>query len=339
MRQKNVRRNVTYTILPVASLQGKTLYRLCVTACFLANLLTERVDAFHLSNRGRTSPSRSIVNRNEQLIVGFPTFAADSDVNELYAPESTKASSIPTSSDVIVIGAGLGGLCAAAILTKVYKKKVTVFESHYIAGGCAHAFNRKPGKSSNVKGFTDTVFTFDSGPTIVLGCSKPPYNPLRQVLNAVGKSEAVEWLRYDGWGMIVRENSAADDDHEWQRWKFPLGPQNFQSQILSQYPTDPAAATLEFEELRRVTSPLVSMGTSIPAMAMRADTSQLIPLVLRYPKPLLDIIKGGDGVTDTFARYMNGPDYVVRDPWLRNWLDALAFSLSGLEASRTPAAA
>jgi predicted NAD/FAD-binding protein len=63
--------------------------------------------------------------------------------------------------DVVIVGAGLGGLCAGAILNTLYGKKVAVFESHYLPGGCAHAFDRK---ASN--GMT---FTFDSGPTILLG--------------------------------------------------------------------------------------------------------------------------------------------------------------------------
>lgn len=43
--------------------------------------------------------------------------------------------------DVIVIGSGIGGLCAANLLKHVYKKSVCVFESHYLAGGelaCSH---------------------------------------------------------------------------------------------------------------------------------------------------------------------------------------------------------
>jgi hypothetical protein len=80
--------------------------------------------------------------------------------------------------DVAVVGAGIGGLCAAAVLTQVYGKRVAVCEAHYLAGGCAHAFERR--------GADGTPYLFDSGPTIVLGCSAPPYNPLRQVLTHVG---------------------------------------------------------------------------------------------------------------------------------------------------------
>jgi hypothetical protein len=72
-------------------------------------------------------------------------------------PEGTESEEV----DVAIVGAGIGGLCAGAILNTLYGKKVAVYESHYIPGGCAHAFDRK---ASN--GMT---FTFDSGPTILLG--------------------------------------------------------------------------------------------------------------------------------------------------------------------------
>ena len=70
------------------------------------------------------------------------------------------------SPDVIIVGAGLGGLVAANVLTKVHKKSVLVLESHYLAGGCAHTFP--------IKGYE-----FESGPTILLGCVNEPKNPLQ----------------------------------------------------------------------------------------------------------------------------------------------------------------
>ncbi|MGB5812464.1 MAG: NAD(P)/FAD-dependent oxidoreductase, partial [Polyangiales bacterium] len=46
--------------------------------------------------------------------------------------------------DAIVIGSGIGGLCAAAMLSKLSKKRVLVLERHYTAGGFTHTF-RRPG--------------------------------------------------------------------------------------------------------------------------------------------------------------------------------------------------
>lgn len=45
--------------------------------------------------------------------------------------------------DVIIIGAGLGGLSVAALLAKEEKKKVLVLEQHYLFGGYATSFKRE----------------------------------------------------------------------------------------------------------------------------------------------------------------------------------------------------
>src|SRR5690348_6475716 len=56
---------------------------------------------------------------------------------------SAKHVPLPESVDVAVIGSGLGGLCAAAYLAQ-RGLSVAVFESHYVAGGCATQFERGP---------------------------------------------------------------------------------------------------------------------------------------------------------------------------------------------------
>lgn len=44
--------------------------------------------------------------------------------------------------DVIIIGSGIGGLTAASLLTKIFKKKVIVIERHGKLGGLTHTFKR-----------------------------------------------------------------------------------------------------------------------------------------------------------------------------------------------------
>ena len=259
----------------------------------------------------------------------------DGDYNELYdspsvldADESGTGPSIDRV-DVAIVGAGIGGLCAGAILNTLYGKKVGVYESHYLPGGCAHAFDRV---GRHAQTGEKTVFTFDSGPTIVLGCSQKPFNPLRQVLNAIGRGDEVEWLRNNGWGMV--ENPGKENEI---RWNVELGPSVFEEGPLLRFGGDEALK--EFREWQELTKELVTGAVAIPAMAMRAGPTALIPL-LRYFKELVNLIQlGPDLTTGTFEAYMDGPRYVVKTKWLRDWLDALAFSLSGLPASRTSAAA
>jgi NADPH-dependent 2,4-dienoyl-CoA reductase/sulfur reductase-like enzyme len=70
--------------------------------------------------------------------------------------------------DVVVIGGGLGGLCAGALLAK-YGLRVTVCESHSIPGGAAHSWHRDG-------------YTFESGPSLYSGMTaRPSLNPIGQV--------------------------------------------------------------------------------------------------------------------------------------------------------------
>ncbi len=256
----------------------------------------------------------------------------DVDKNPLYDDVIVKDNELDDEVDIAIIGAGIGGLAAGAILNTLYNKKVGIYESHYLPGGCAHAFERlaKTKTGTSEKKEKPLRFTFDSGPTIVLGCSEKPFNALRQVLNAVNQS--VDWIRYDGWGMI--EHPKPDSDTV--RWKCELGPDAFQQGPLLKFGGQEAVD--EFEALRQKTKDL-TVGVGIPAMAMRPGSSALVPLLKYFPTLVKLLSSGPEKLTGTFEAYMDGPEFTVKNQWLRDWLDALAFSLSGLPASRTSAAA
>ena len=94
--------------------------------------------------------------------------------------------------DLIVIGSGLGGLCAAAIASR-HGLEVQVLEAHSQPGGAAHGFRRGP-------------FHFESGPSLWSGLGRwPSANPLAQVLRAVGESVPV--ARYSEWGLLLPEGN------------------------------------------------------------------------------------------------------------------------------------
>jgi hypothetical protein len=97
--------------------------------------------------------------------------------------------------DVVVVGSGIGGLCASAMCARHGLKTLCV-EAHDVAGGVAHSFQRR---SVGNSGARQRPFVFDSGPSLLSGMSARGTNPLRQVLDAVGVVNEIEWVTYDGW--------------------------------------------------------------------------------------------------------------------------------------------
>jgi prolycopene isomerase len=83
--------------------------------------------------------------------------------------------------DVIVIGSGLSGLTAAALLAKK-RLRTLVVEQHYLPGGCCSIFRRKD-------------FTFDSAVGMVFGFGNRGFNSHRFVFNEIG--EDIDVIRHE----------------------------------------------------------------------------------------------------------------------------------------------
>ena len=122
-----------------------------------------------------------------------------SDATSLYSSSmhgcDSDTSSPPTphkNFDNIVVGGGLGGMTAFMLLTRLYDRSTLLLESHPTSlGGVAHTFdltNKETGKT----------FTFDAGPSLLTGLSRPSYNPLRQAFDMAGL-DMPNMIEYDGW--------------------------------------------------------------------------------------------------------------------------------------------
>ena len=208
--------------------------------------------------------------------------------------------------DVVVIGSGVGGLCCAAMLAK-YGFQVTVCESHSIAGGAAHSFERDG-------------YKFDSGPSLYSGLSySPSNNPLRQVLDAI--EEDVEWINYDVWGCRLPEGD----------FDAYIGADHF-CEVLERLRGKNAVN--QWRKLQAEMKPLAEAVNAMPSVAMRFDLGAAISLGKYLPATLWhlpNILR----LTGSFSNIIDG---IIQDQFVRNWLDLLCFLLSGLPANGTVAA-
>jgi carotene isomerase len=206
--------------------------------------------------------------------------------------------------DVIVIGSGIGGLTAAALLAR-YGNSVIVCESHAIPGGAAHGFSRQG-------------FLFDSGPSFFAGLSDPnSLNPLRQVLDAIG--ETVAAVPYEPFGQ-----------YHFPEGTFPVygNSDRYKAEIAKVTPQ----GAQEYAKFERELLRLYDRLRQIPAIALRADFN-LIPLLLtQYPAALLKLLPQLAIIQTSVG---NVARVFVHDRWVQRLIDLECFLLSGLKADGT----
>lgn len=210
--------------------------------------------------------------------------------------------------DIIIIGSGIGGLTAGALLAR-YGKRVLVCESHTIPGGAAHSFSRRG-------------FHFDSGPSFFsgLGNQRQSLNPLKQVLDLLEESLSV--IPYDLVG----------------HYHFPEGTFPAYSNPLMYHQAVAQITPQGANELKCVEKRLLSLYDclkDIPTIVLRADW-QIFPILLsRYLPSLLKMLPQLPLLGSSVGKIL---DEEVRDPWVRRLIDLECFLLSGLKAQVTSAA-
>jgi all-trans-retinol 13,14-reductase len=103
-------------------------------------------------------------------------------------PELGRWPDEPDRHHAIVIGAGMGGLTAAALLAR-RGYKVLVLEAHDRPGGCCSSWTRRVRGSDA----TPRRFVFDAGVQDISGLG--PGGPVRSMLTELGAQDRIEWRR------------------------------------------------------------------------------------------------------------------------------------------------
>jgi all-trans-retinol 13,14-reductase len=94
-----------------------------------------------------------------------------------------------TDCDIAIVGAGIGGLTAAALLADA-GLKVMVFDHHVLAGGYCHTYPRKAHH-----GGKPVLYRFDAGPHDFSGVW--PNGPITSLLARLGVANRLQWERVD----------------------------------------------------------------------------------------------------------------------------------------------
>ena len=211
--------------------------------------------------------------------------------------------------DAIIIGSGLGGLVSGALLAR-YGRRVIVCESHTLAGGAAHAFQRGG-------------FTFDSGPSFYCGLADAAgANPLSQVLAVLG--ESIEAVPYDPFGYYHFPEGTLPVYGDGEKYR----------QAVEQFSPGAAASLAKLEaRLLKLYAPL----KAIPTLALRSDW-QLLPLLLRrYPGAIAHLLPTLPDLGRSMGEVMAACNPAGYDPWLQRLLDLECFLLSGMKCDQTVA--
>jgi len=208
--------------------------------------------------------------------------------------------------DVIVIGSGLGGLTAGAMLGQ-YGRKVLVLESHYAAGGAAH-------------GFEVDGFKFDTGPSFFCGMTETgSLNPVKMVLSALG--ETLPCVSYDKFIYhFPSDKVELPVFGDWERY-------------LDSVRSVSQTGARQLQRLRDETMDVYQALKGIPTMAIRADWKAVPLLLSRYPMGMLRTAKFSQGLQEPFEKLTRKAG--VTDPLVSRLIDLECFLLSGLKASGT----
>ena len=125
-----------------------------------------------------------------------------------WAPPTFDATRPDDVYDVAVVGAGVGGLTAAALLAD-QGLRVGVFEHHVLPGGFCHSWLRKQMHQG-----APLLFRFDAGPHDFSGAH--PGGSLDVLLKRLNVADEIEWLRLDH--RYIEDGQTLDPPRDWREF-------------------------------------------------------------------------------------------------------------------------
>ncbi|TXH64186.1 MAG: NAD(P)/FAD-dependent oxidoreductase [Burkholderiaceae bacterium] len=232
---------------------------------------------------------------------------AQADPNPWASPLEA-APAAPASSaayDVAVVGAGLGGLTAAALLARA-GARVAVFEQHDKPGGFCHCW-----EGVAVDGTQRLEFRFDGGVHDISGVFEGG-----TVANLVGRldlHEVLSWHRLD--------HAFVDDG---RRWDVPRGWDAFTEALVQRFPGDAAGLRTLLADVHTIfaamyaTAPARGGVPGLPAsVSALKDYARANPLAVRWmPQPFEVLLDHHRLSAEARALLRGLAGYVTHDPSL-----------------------
>ncbi len=137
------------------------------------------------------------------------------DYDPTWATKPRVRQPVPQSTDVAIVGAGLGGLLAGAYLAQA-GVKVALFDQHYVAGGCCTQFSR---------GGPRNRFNFDIGLHYIGDCG--PTGKIPRLLAGLGVQLDYVPMDADGFDTLVFPGF---------RFPIPSSHERFRERLVEMFP-------------------------------------------------------------------------------------------------------